>query len=78
MFEDILKTVCEVLAKLTQKEVQPEDTLADLGLDSLDVVEAMLELEDAFPEANLDTYEPETTTSVRELAAKIDWMKVGE
>lgn len=78
MLEDILKTVQKIIGDLVGREVQPDETLADAGLDSLDVVEAMLNLEEAFPEAHLDDYEPEMTMTVRELATKIDWRKVGQ
>jgi len=78
MLEDILKTVQKIIGDLVGREVQPDETLADAGLDSLDVVEAMLNLEEAFPEATLEDYEPAMTVTVRELAAKIDWRKVGQ
>lgn len=78
MFEDILKIVCKVLSDQADKEAKPEDTLADLGFDSMDVLEAMLNLEQVFPEANMDTYDPATTTTVREIATKIDWLKVAK
>jgi acyl carrier protein len=78
MLDDTLKMVCKVLSDLMGREVQPDETLAGAGLDSLDVVEAMLNLEEAFPEAKLDTYDPAMTTTVREIATKIDWTKVGQ
>jgi acyl carrier protein len=43
---DVIKTVREILAKRVDvSKVKPEDSLASLGLDSLDLVEVMLEIE---------------------------------
>jgi acyl carrier protein len=78
MLESILAIVCKVLADLAGREVQPDDKLGDLGFVSLDLVEAMLNLEEAFPEAELDTYEPTEDTTAREIATRIDWKKVGK
>ncbi len=78
MFEDTLETVCRVLNDQTGSEVQPDVSLADLGLDSLDVVEVVLNLEEAFPEISLDDYEPAETVTALELAEKIVDLKVGK
>ena len=43
---DVIKTVRDILAKRVDvSKVKPEDSLASLGLDSLDLVEVMLEIE---------------------------------
>ena len=43
---DVIKTVREILAKRVDvSKVKPEDSIASLGLDSLDLVEVMLEIE---------------------------------
>ena len=43
---DVIKTVRDILAKRVDvTKVKPEDSLASLGLDSLDLVEVMLEIE---------------------------------
>ncbi|MBE6133283.1 MAG: acyl carrier protein [Erysipelotrichaceae bacterium] len=43
---DVIKTVREILAKRVDvSKLKPEDSLASLGLDSLDLVEVMLEIE---------------------------------
>ena len=78
MLEEILATVCRVLADLADREVQPDDKLGDLSFDSLDLVEIMLDLEEAFPEAELDTFEPTENTTAREIATYVDWKKVGK
>ena len=44
---DIKKTVTEILAKRVDvSNLKEEDLLTDIGLDSLDLVEVMLEIED--------------------------------
>lgn len=78
MEDEILSTVCRVLSDQAGREVQPDESLSSMGLDSLDVVEAMLNLEEAFPEANLEDYEPALGVTAREIATKIDWNKVGK
>ena len=43
---DVISTVKEILAKRVDvSKFKPEDTLPSLGLDSLDLVEVMLEIE---------------------------------
>ena len=45
---DIRKVVSEILAKRTDiSGLKEEDSLKEIGLDSLDLVEVMLEIEDA-------------------------------
>jgi acyl carrier protein len=45
---DVKKTVQEILAKRVDiSSLKEEDSLSDLGLDSLDLVEVMLEIEEA-------------------------------
>lgn len=79
MLDDILKVVCAVLEKQTMRQViPPDEPLGSLGIDSLSLVEVMLDLEEAFPEISLDEYLPEPTVTAREIAIKIDWMKVGK
>ena len=43
---DIIETIKEILAKRVDvSKLKPEDSLSSLGLDSLDLVEVMLEIE---------------------------------
>ena len=43
---DVINTIKEILAKRVDvSKLKPEDSLASLGLDSLDLVEVMLEIE---------------------------------
>ena len=43
---DVIKTITEILAKRVDvSKLKPEDSLVSLGLDSLDLVEVMLEIE---------------------------------
>ncbi len=45
---DVKKTVQDILAKRVDiSNLKEEDSLSDLGLDSLDLVEVMLEIEEA-------------------------------
>ena len=45
---DVKKTVSDILDKrIDVSNLKEEDSLADIGLDSLDLVEVMLEIEDA-------------------------------
>ena len=45
---DTRKVVSDILAKrIDVSSLQEEDSLKDIGLDSLDLVEVMLEIEDA-------------------------------
>ena len=46
----LFETVAKVIADRTGKEIseiKPESTFADLGIDSLDTVDLLMELEDA-------------------------------
>ena len=44
---DVKKTVSDILAKrIDVSNLKEEDSLTDIGLDSLDLVEVMLEIED--------------------------------
>ena len=46
---DVKKVVTEIISKRTTIEnVKEDDELSALGLDSLDLVEAMIEIEEAF------------------------------
>ena len=46
---DVKKIVTEIISKRTTIEnVKEDDELSALGLDSLDLVEAMIEIEEAF------------------------------
>ena len=52
--------------------IAPDSTLAALGFDSLDTIELLLLLEERFPEAMLEDYEPGTETTVRQIAEEIE------
>lgn len=46
----LFETVAKIIAERTSRdisEVKPESTFAELGIDSLDTVEMMMQLEDA-------------------------------
>ena len=79
MLDDTLKVVCAVLGKQALlHEVPPDQRVAALGIDSLSMVEVMLDLEEAFPEISLDDYLPEPSVTAREIAIKIESLKVGK
>ena len=52
--------------------IAPDSTLAALGFDSLDTIELLLLLEERFPEAKLEDYEPGTETTVRQIAEEVE------
>ena len=52
--------------------IAPDSTLAALGVDSLDTIELLLLLEERFPEAKLEDYEPGTETTVRQIAEEVE------
>lgn len=80
MVDDILAVVISVVKKdlMTSSPISAGDSFASLGMDSLDLMETMLDLEEAFPEANLHTYEPSMRTTLEEIAKEIDWRKAGK
>lgn len=48
------------------KEITPETTIADLGVDSLDLVEALMNIEEEF-DIEIDTDEAENFKSIGDL-----------
>ena len=61
---DIKKTVSEILSKRCDvSSLKEEDSLQSLGLDSLDLVEVMLEIEDALG-IEFDSEEIQEVTSL--------------
>ena len=52
--------------------IAPDSALAALGFDSLDTIKLLLLLEERFPEAMLEDYEPGTETTVRQIAEEIE------
>ena len=70
-----LEKVKELLAEhleMDASEITEETTFEDLGVDSLDAVEIMMEMEDAF---GIEIKPAEAGTSVKELIAYIDSKK---
>ena len=64
--------IIEVLAnhlEMDASEITEETTFADLGVDSLEAVEIMMEMEDAF---GVEINTQEAGKSVKELAAYIE------
>ena len=66
------KVVNTLKAKLKLEKLDPEATLASLGLDSLDVVEFVLDLEDEY---NI-TFEPSETQDIKTLGNLLDLIKI--
>ena len=70
-----LEKLKELLAEhleMDASEITEETTFEDLGVDSLDAVEIMMEMEDAF---GIEIKPGEAGTSVKELIAYIDSKK---
>jgi len=55
----------------TNVVVQPDDTFNSTGMDSLDILEFILVVEERFPEAHLDDYDPGGETSFRGVAEEV-------
>ncbi len=67
-FEKI-KTIISEHLDIDESEITLETTFADLGIDSLDTVELMMEVEDEF---GVEVKAAEAGKSVKELVAYID------
>lgn len=70
-----LETVIKLLAEhleMDESEITEETTFEDLGIDSLDTVEIMMEMEDEF---GIEIKPAEVGKSVKELTAYIDAKK---
>jgi acyl carrier protein len=50
----------------------PDSDLRSIGFDSLDTIELLLLLEERFPEAKLEDYEPTAETTIRQIAEEIE------
>ncbi len=66
------KVVNTLKAKLKLEKLDSESTLASLGLDSLDVVEFVLDLEDEY---NI-TFEPSETQDIKTLGDLLNLIKI--
>ena len=68
----VLEKVAELLAKTTggvASDITPETKFSDLGIDSLDIVELIMNIEDEFKvEVEMDT----AMVTVSDLVAKIE------
>lgn len=50
----------------------PDSDLRSIGFDSLDTIELLLVLEERFPEAMLEDYEPTAETTIRQIAEEVE------
>lgn len=50
----------------------PDSDLQSIGFDSLDTIEFLLLLEERFPEAMLEDYEPTAETTIRQIAEEVE------
>lgn len=66
------KVVNTLKTKLKLEKLDPEATLASLGLDSLDVVEFVLDLEDEYS----ITFEPSETQDIKTLGDLLNLIKI--
>ena len=67
-FEKVIKVLAEHL-EMDESEITEDTTFEDLGVDSLDSVEIMMEMEDAF---GIEIKPAEAGKSVKELVSYID------
>jgi acyl carrier protein len=50
----------------------PDSDLRSIGFDSLDTIELLLLLEERWPEALLEDYEPTAETTIRQIAEEVE------
>lgn len=50
----------------------PDSDLRSIGFDSLDTIELLLLLEERWPEAKLEDYEPTAETTIRQIAEEVE------
>ena len=70
---DLIQEVIDILESTFRFSVavQPDTTFNSAGLDSLDIVEFLLLIEERFPKARLEDYEPDGETSFRAVAEEV-------
>lgn len=68
----VFEKIAEMLAEkvdMDVKEIQGDTKFADLGIDSLDITELVMEMEDAF---HIEIEMDEPVATVAELVAKVE------
>ena len=63
--------IIEFIFPSPPQPLQPDHTLAEGGLDSLDTLQVMIALEDRWPEIDLTDYEPNLRTTIRDVGTEI-------
>lgn len=76
MHEEMIKEIVADYVETRAEDIKLDDTLQSLGLDSLDVMDLVVELENAF---DIQLEDGDMFMTIRELIARIDaaqWNRV--
>lgn len=69
MYEEMIKEIVADYVETRAEDIKLDDTLQSLGLDSLDVMDLVVELENAF---DIQLEDGDLFMTIRELIARID------
>ncbi len=72
--DELVQVVMDVIEDRFEPDapMTPDSTLDQIGIDSLEVIELILLLEEKLPTADLDGYAPELSESIRQIATEIE------
>ncbi|MBC8542767.1 acyl carrier protein [Bianquea renquensis] len=69
MHEEMIKEIVADYVEMRAEDIKLDDTLQSLGLDSLDVMDLVVELENAF---DIQLEDGDMFMTIRELIARVD------
>ena len=69
MHEEMIKEIVADYVEMRAEDIKLDDTLQSLGLDSLDVMDLVVELENAF---DIQLEDGDMYMTIRELIARVD------
>lgn len=72
--DELIQEVMDILDAAFARDdpMTPDSTLESCGFDSLELIEVLLLLEERWPEATLEDYEPTIKITIREIAVEIE------
>lgn len=71
--DDLMQVVMDVLeGSQPEAAMTPETKLSEIGIDSLELIEVTLVLEEKLPRSDLFDYVPELTNTIRDVAVEIE------